>query len=794
MKLIILISLLLSANSLLAQSAIIKGTVQSKGELIGFAHIELNTDAKQRRHTWSDSAGQYHFEVRQVQKYIIKASYMGYKDFVSDTIQIKEPDEQYVLNIQLEEKSTVLQGVTIISKKNVFETAKGKLIFNVQNSALTTGQTAFDILKNLPGVSIGQNDEILFRGSAGINVMIDGKMTYLSGNQLANYLKGMGAEDLNKIELITTPPVAFDAAGNSGIINIVPKKNLKQGYAVDIRSAVSKGKFWMNNQSIASSFRAKNWSVNGMFDFKTPHSYTENKSGNTINDGGNLLRLSRNNDWAYKVKYYTWRMGADWQFMPKHKIGVNYHGYFDDFKSYNHSTVGRLDNSNELHSFIRSANNIIEPYHYDAINLNYRYDIDSLGKKITADANYTSYRNFSDGLMTTGNYEANGDLLNENLLKSHQPGFVKIKSGQIDAELPYQKFTLKSGIKYAEVENDNQYSFDTLQAGNFVEVETMSNHFKYKERIAAAYLSGSKKWGKTSLEAGLRLEHTNADGYTVKQDVSNKWEYIKLFPSLAVEQVINDNNKIDFSMSRRINRPSYTELNPVRWYTDQYFYWSGNPNLVPELAWVYNVTYSLKSKYIFSAVYNQSLNYINRRLVMDDNGTTVRTQSDNFGTRHRFDFTVSAPVQLFSFWDAQIFSDISYTSYPISMLSGDKELSQWAAMLLLQQNFSLPKGFKINIAGFYYTPELRGIYLTQPAGWVDFGVKKSFFGNKLEAQFSINDILNTNCYRANSQTDIADYYYRDKPYSRVFGFSLRYHFGGELIKSSTKKTEEQQRL
>lgn len=691
------------------------------------------------------------------------------------------------------DKEKQIDEVVLSRKKKVVETDKGKLVFNVQNSALTSGQTALDMLKKLPGISVGQTDEILFRGTTGINVMVDGKMTYLSGSQLANSLKGTSAEDINKIEIITTPSAEFDATGNAGIINIISKKNLIKGYAVDVRSSVSKGKFWMTNQNISSSLRTKGFNLYASFDYNTPHSFSENKSGNSINQNGTLLNLKRENERTYKINYYTWRAGANWQFAKNHNLSFGYHGYLDDFRSYNHSTIKSTDIFGNPYLIINSENKIKEPYHYGAIGLGYLYQIDSLGKKIISDVNYTSYRNFSDGLMTTENLSSNGDFISNYLQKSNQPGFVKIFSVKTDADLPFRHFSLKTGLKYAEVENDNQFRFDSLQTANFVEIENMSNHFKYKERIAAAYISGSKIIGKTTFEAGLRMEHTNADGYTIKQDIINKWDYTKLFPSLSVDQVINHNHKIDFSLSRRINRPSYTELNPVRWYTDQYFYYSGNPNLLPELAWVYSLNYSIKNKYIFSVSYNQSDNFISRKLSIDEDNA-VKTQSANFGKRQRFDFTISIPFKPMRFWDVQFFAGLDHTSYPISIINGEKKLSQWAITSTLQQDFNLPKEFTINLAAYFYSSELRGIYQTSPTGLINFGIKKTFLEKKLTAQLSINDIFNTNRYKASSQTDIINYYYNDKPYSRVFGLSIKYHFGGELIKSFHKKTEEQERL
>jgi len=787
--------LLLAGYSSPAQENVIKGRVTDTKGVIPFVTIILNdlADTSHPQHAWTDSLGYYQFEVLQNRKYLIKATHLGYREFISDTIWIYAGNEPRILDFMLYENAAHLKEVVINSKKKVFETDKGKMTFHVQNSGMTTGQTALDMLKRLPGVSVGQNDQILFRGSPGINVMVNGKMTYLSGNQLINFLTGMSAEDINKIELITTPSAEFDAAGNVGIINIVPRVSLKKGYAIDLRTSVSKGKYWMTNENISASVRTKKLNLYGSYDFNTPHSFYRSSSGNNYHDNGDLLQLGRDNERAYKIQYHTWRAGADWQFATKHNVGISYHGYFDDFRSINNSSVVSRDNSGNPKWHMLSENDIVEPYHYDALALNYKFDIDTLGKKITADANYTSYRNFSDGLMITQNYSANESYLNEHIQRSHQPGFVKITSVKADADLPFKKLVVKSGVKYAEVANDNQYRFDSLYAGNYIEIELMSNDFKYKERIAAVYLSGSRKFNKTNIEAGLRMEYTNADGYTVKQGVVNKWQYTKLFPSLAVEQVINDHNKIDFSLSRRINRPAYTELNPVRWYTDQYFYWSGNPALIPELAWIYLLNYSLQNKYIFSVAYNNSINYINRRLDVDENGV-VKTQSDNFGNRRRLDLTASVPIRPRRFWDIQLFAGMNYTSYPISFLSGERDVSLWAATATLQQDFSLPKDFKVNLAAYFISSELRGIYITSPVSFINFGVKKSLLGKRLEAQLTLTDIFNTNRYKASSKTDITNYYYNDKPYSRVIGLSLKYHFGGDLIPSGNKRTEEQERL
>ncbi|MFT3948194.1 MAG: outer membrane beta-barrel family protein [Agriterribacter sp.] len=796
MKLKITMSLLLITKMLFAQSFNLGGTVQNnRQEALVRTTIVLHSVSGNKfnpLNTASDSYGRFCFENILKGKYLLTASHVGYISMASDTITVEAPESNYTYHFVLVEDSGTLKEVVVKKNKQTVEIDKGKIVFNRQNMATTAGLTTFDALKKLPGVTIDQEENILLRGSFGVNVLIDGKMTYLSGKQLSNFLKGISAEDINKIELNLTPSAEYDAAGNTGIINIVPKKNLKKGYAVDIRSGISKGKYWMANENISASHRSKTTSVYGSFDFKMPQYSWNSNSGNTIHKNTGLVTLKRESVSSGKPLYYSWRVGGEWQLLPKHTLSVDYNGYFDDWKAYNYSTVKSAEGSGSLLSTTRSSNTIIEPYHYDALNLNYRFDIDSTGKKITAETHYTSYRNYSDGVLTTDEYNADESFTGSNLLRSHQPGFIKIKSAKADAELPFKKITIKTGLKYAEVNNDNQYRFDSLKNGIYTEVDSMSNHFKYKEGIAAAYISAAEKFNRTSISAGLRWEYTTADGYTVKQDVSNHRKYGKLFPSLSIEQELSERDKMTLSVSRRINRPAYSQLNPVRWYTDRYFYYAGNPNLAPETAWIFSTAYTLQRKYVFTITYNNSNNYINRKLTID--GSAVKTQAYNLGVMQRLDMMASLPLQLTPFWEMQLMPVVSYMAYPVSQLAGDKTLSKWFATLSAQQQFKLPAGIKMDISTECSSAALRGVYITRSYFYTDIGFRKSFFTGKLDAQLSFSDIFNTNVYRGTSQSDISNYYYRDKPDTRRIGFTVHYHFGSDLVKGNGKKTEEQERL
>lgn len=688
-----------------------------------------------------------------------------------------------------------LQEVIVKGKKQLIEISKGKVVMNVQNSALTSGASALDLLKKLPGVSLGQDDDISLRGTNGVNIMMDGKMTYLSGKQLSVMLQGMSAETISKIELITAPTAEFDAAGNAGIINIVTKKKNTLGYAIDVRSGISKGKYWIVNENVTASINTSMLNVFGSFDYNRPRKVFTGKSGNTIWENGENLWLSRENENTTKIDYYTYRLGFDWKIYPGHTLTLDYNGYLDDFKMYKYSALQKLDQNKTIHSGIRSANEIIEPYYYDAGNMSYKFDIDSLGKRVTVDAHYISYRNLSDGIMNTEILDESGN--NTGILyslKLNQPGYIKIKSVKTDINLPIGLGFLKAGLKYAAVSNDNAYRFDSLQSGNYVEAQSMSNHFKYDESIAAAYFSISKRINQTNINAGLRLENTYAEGYTIKEGFHNKWSYTRLFPSLSADHEIDNANKINISLSRRIERPSYSDLNPVRWYNDPYFYYSGNPELVPEMAWLFSSAYTFRRKYILTTTYGLRNNYITRQLVVDPATNAIKSQSANFKNMKRFDLTLSAPFDIASFWNIQVTSGINYTTYPVFKTSGFANLSQWACNVQLQQQVELPYEIQFDISSSYYSNELLGIYKQGQFFYADAGLRKSFLNKKMVIQVSFIDFLHTNRYVGTSQTDVTDYRYHDRFDSRRIGLTIRYHIGGELINKKGNRIEEQERL
>jgi outer membrane receptor protein involved in Fe transport len=728
-------------------------------------------------------------------KYRICVASLGYLEQCSDTLAIGQGSHQVVKrSFLLKSAMKVLEDVVIVAKRPTIQIDGNKLILNTENS-LSAGTSAMELLKTMPGVSTGQDDEILFRGAPGVQVTINGKMTYLSGKELAEMLNGLNTADVAKIELLALPSANFDATGTGGVINIVTKKPQEKGYAVELRSTVSKGRYWMVNDNLTGSYKADKLQVDASLDYNTPHKNTISTSSHTISKGGNDILLERTNEVSFKIKFYTYKIGAAWQLAPGHQLTANYHGYTDDFTAPKTSSIVMRDRSGKPVESVYSTINIIEPYYFDAFNAGYQFDIDTSGKKLTADVQLISYRNYSNSEMESRRYsETSNPEGGLDILRSNQPGFIRVSAYKVDALLPYSWLDLKVGLKYAVASNDNTARFDSLQNGQYVEALSLSNDFKYRETISAAYLSASKVWRRTTFNVGLRLEHTDARSWSKLSSGSNQWNYTRLFPSLSINTEINDDNRVDFSLSRRIERPPYAALNPVRWYNDPYYMFAGNANLQPETSWLYGITYTWKRQYFVLLNYSLRSNYLSRNMVKDLHSEALISQRANFDHFKRLDLSVATTPSLSSWWKVQWSGGINLTTYPVDHNPQADNLSQSAGNLQCINQLKLPGDVNMELAGYWYSRELFGIFQKGGYFYVNAGLAKSFFDKRLGLRIALNDVFFTNNFRAHSLAAITDYRYFDKPDTRRAMFSLSYSLGGKLQSVKERRTEEQDRL
>ncbi|MGY4538957.1 outer membrane beta-barrel protein [Mucilaginibacter gilvus] len=773
----------------------LSGTVTDKNKqpvkLVTMTLIPLQ-DTLRTIQTLSTADGTFELKGLKGGIYKLKASAIGFENSISEEFSLHG---NLVQNMVLIARFEKLKEVVVTSRRGAIEVNNGKLVYNVEKSASASGSSAFDLLRRTPGVNVDQNDNLLLKGSSAVNVMMDGKMTYLSAQQLANMLKGMGGDNISRIEVSSTPSSQYDAAGNGGIINIITKKSNKPGYAINISSGIGAGRYLLNKHSVTGNIRTPKFNIYGNIGYDLQRNYFDRSNTNILTANGSPVTYSRHYPESYKTYYYSYKAGVDFYLTPKSTIGFGYTGFLDDWSKTNNGKTLLTNASGDLVGQVNNRIVSMEPYYNNVYNLNYSLKLDTLGKTVSADADYVNYSNNSDGFVGNQSFDPNNVALEPyQQLNYHQPNIITIRSVKTDWNLPNKKFKLKTGLKYAAINIDNDFKYDSLINNNTVYAPSLSDHFIYKEQIAATYLSASKQWKQTEIELGMRVEHTYTSANSVNAGTLIERKYTNFFPSVMISNNFGLNHKLSLSFTGRINRPNYADLNPVRFYSDKYSYYAGNPALVPEKAWITSLNYTFMDKYVVGLTYNRANNFISRSIKLDNVTGVLIAQNANFLHKERYDLLVVAPIKIRDFWELNATADVSYTKYPITQLYGSYTAKKINVDLILNQTVNLPKDFSFELLSHYTSPELYGIFVTRYYFQQDAGLKKTLLHNKLDLRLALSDIFHTNRFWGQSITNSLNYFYKSIPDSRRFYLTMTYHIGGKLDGGKSHKTEEQNRL
>jgi len=780
------------ANSSFAQKGIIGGKVKDEKNLSapGVTIRLLHPDSSVQDIVQTDSAGLFQFSNEQKGIYFIEATSVGMKR-VMTRIFSYDGDSLTVPNIKMAKDVTQLKEVVVKNEKQLMETTEGKIVYNVEKSISASGSSAFDQLTRTPGISITQDEDLLLKGSPNVNVMIDGKPTYLSAQQLSILLKSIPAENLKSIEIIAIPSSQYDAGGNAGIINIITKKSVRQGYALNASAGVGTGRYVQTAENITGNIKTKYFNVFGNYNYSYNHSYLHRTSYRII-DSTAYDRISYDPSMASDHGY---KAGIDVYLNKDQQMGIVYNGYSNKWSrdaggpTYLRELDGKID------SVVLNHNITNEPSRNNSFNLNYQGKLDTTGSSISADADYARYINNSYGTQGNQFLDVAGNPLQPyQELKLQQPSIITIRSLKADAALAIYKTKLAAGIKYAYVTTDNNFTYDSLINSQYLKSNTLSNHFVYKEKVSAAYVSANREWKTITANAGLRVEQTNSEGSLLTGNLATKRKYTDLFPFVSVAKTINSRNKIDFSFSRRINRPVYNNLNPSRYFFDKYSYYQGNPNLRPEYSWTTALSYSFEDKCSATLSYVRTLDAVLGFAQQDTSTGDLVVSGLNFSHKDNVGLLLIAPIAIGEFWEMQNTLNVSYVSYIVLIGTADFNAHKFIADINTVQNFKLPGKMNFELMAQYRSPILDGVYVNKYYFTVNGGAKRSFLDNKLDVKLSFTDLFKTVHFWGYSIYDGANVRYDHTPDSRRMNINFSYHFGGKLSAGSEHRLDEQDRL
>ncbi len=719
-------------------------------------------------------------------KYYITVTAIGFKKYSSESFVLDDNSKSKNFSIQLTNTSKELTSVTITASKAFIEQRADKTVVNVEASVTNTGATALEVLEKAPGVTIDKDGNISLKGKQGVNIMIDGRPTYLSSSDLTNYLKSLPANALDQIEIMTNPSSKYDAAGNSGIINIKTKKNKQKGFNGNASLNYGQGAYWKTNNSLNLNYRTGKVNIfgNGGYNVWNGYNHLELlrhfKDVNTKEING----IFEQDTWMkFGVKSTNAKLGLDYFLNKKTTLGVVFNGYITNETNNSTSTIYLKDPAYVTDSITAALNNIETKFKNGSVNLNMRHQFDTTGKEITADIDYASYENKGNQYFYNNSYNPSWVLTGIQDLRSYMPVNIDIYSAKVDFSKPLKgNAKLETGIKSSYVETTNGAYFYNVSNGYETVDNAKTNSFTYKENINAAYVSFNKQISKLNVQLGLRYENTNNNGKqvgnNVQKDSSFSNSYHNIFPTAYLSFAANDKNDLTLNYGRRIDRPAYQDMNPFMFFLDNYTYEVGNPYLQPQYTDNVEFSHTFKKFLTTTLNYSHTKNIFAETFEQQGNATVIRR--GNIGKRDNAGIAISMQKPITKWWTPILYANFNYNHYSGILNKEPLNIEATNFLVNLNNQFKFGKGWSAELSGFYRTKGIEGQLILFPFGQVSAGVSKKVIKEKGTVKLSARDIFYTQKIKGNisfQQTDVTFWQNRD---SRVVNLSFTFRFGKQL--------------
>ncbi len=787
----------------LAQNATLAGSISgADGQPIEGATVSLlrAADSSLVKFELSDAVGRFEFTEQPSGSYLVAATALGFERFLSQKIEAGSRLE--LPKIALSPTAVNLSEVAIVAQKPFIERRLDRTIVNVDGNILATGSSALDVLERSPGVIVSSNESVSLRGRSGVVVMVDGKPNPMSGADLANFLKTLPSSTIERIEIITNPSAKYDAAGNAGIIDIRLKKDKNLGTNGSLSTSYGQGVYpkagggyTLNHRSKrVNLFSAGNYNFRkSMNDLRLYRAFFDGEERTGAYDQRNFLLLPYNT--------VNGRVGAD--FYPDKKtvwgaVAACTWNFFDP-RGQNTSTVEGPERG-VVESYFETKTRNRTRWLSWAANANYKRTLDARGQELTADLDYAEYGSTERHNFTTSYTGLDGQKLRPDyLLHGDLEGRFKIRSAKLDWSLPLGGGAkLEAGAKSSVVDGDNDLRFfDRSVAGQSVYDSTISNHFVYRENINAAYLNASREWEKFSLQAGLRMENTNAAGTQLVTGDHFDRRYTNWFPSLFLREKFSKNYEAGLNMSRRLDRPSYQQLNPFKKFLDPSTYSAGNPFLNPQYTWSAELSQTFFQKITVELAASRTLDNITQVIAPVGGLDRVTVQTDsNLTTVDYLNLSVSYNFDVAKWWSTVNNFTAYQGRYSGNLANTPLRDGNLVVDLRTTSNVKLPKNWSAEANFSYHGRELYGFMDLNPMWGLGAGLQKTFLDRRATLKLAVTDIFWQNLPSATVRfTDYVEDFevFRE---TRVATISFNYRFGSQQVQAARRRqggAEEEKR-
>lgn len=738
--------------------------------------------------TFTDKEGNFSFENVNKGTYRILSTSLGYKKTYSPIITFEGIHiDLGTLFLATEAKS--LRNVLIVSKKPFIERKIDKTVINVDASILNAGGTAMEILEASPGVSVDKDGNISLKGKSGVNIMIDGKPAYLSGQQLTDLLKRMPASGLDQVEIMTNPSAKYDAAGNSGIINIKTKKNKTKGFNANVSTGYGQNISSNSNHSINMNYRNGNLNLFGNYSFSHRREYRDlsilRKFRNTTTHGIETIFDQQSSLKKNSINQNA-KLGIDFYTSNTTTLGFVFTGDFADSKSTD-DNISLIQNPfGQTDSSLNAISQIKGHFKNTSINLNFKHRFDSTGNELTADIDYINFKQAD--LQLFNNYYFNADMSTRkpaNILRGSLPADVRVYSAKVDYSHPLRRGAkFETGLKSSYVTTDNNAVYDNLKSTLWEPDYGKTNHFRYNERINAAYINYTmqiKKWG---FQTGLRAENTIASGHQVSNQASHdsffRRSYTGFFPTVFVSFNLNDKNTFSANIGRRVGRPDYQALNPFYYFLDDYTYRIGNTQLKPQYTNAIEVSHGYKGFLTTTLNYSNTTNLFSEVFKQNTRERKFIITHENISSRKEIGISISATIPVNKTWSSNVYTNFANSKFDGTINGGLLNVSGTVFTGNISNQFKFKNGWGAELNGRYHSKGIDGQIISDPIWAVSTGVQKEILNKKGALKLAIRDIFNSQKFSGVVRHDDIDAKIVINNFQRTATLTFTYRFGKPL--------------
>lgn len=727
-----------------AQSIITGKYVENSGTAIPFATVLLlnSEDSTLVKGEVTDNSGAFSIKTSLEGKFLISVRTLGYEDYFSQEISLNNTQRTLELgNLSGVARDQELDAVVVVAQKPLFEQRIDRTIVNVGSSITSSGGSVLDILARSPGVTVDRmNNSVALAGKQGIRIMINGKISQIPLEATIQMLEGMTAETVETIELITTPPAQYEAEGDGGLINIVLKQQTDLGTNGNFSLFTGYGRGEKYGANINFNKRTKNLNVYGDYSYNSDATRQDLRFDRIVSIEGIPFAFSTENIRNATIGVHSGRLGADWNIGKKTTIGGLVSVFDRSWENFAFADILQPVNG--------KPNGRVEmPYqNYDdwtlwVGNVNISHIFNDR-HRLSMDVDRIHFTQFNPADYKQRFFEPGHVFVNEIDLFSRKNTPIDTWVGKLDYVLTREKFSLETGAKASFSALKNDISVESVEEGITTIDTELSSQATMKENIGAVYTSvninASKK---IALKMGLRYEHTLTDINTLEEGNVIDRNFGNFFPSIFFQNTINPNNSYVFSYSRRITRPSFSQLAPFVLFVDPNSFLSGNVNLLPSMTDALKAEYRYKSV-LFSLQYSHDKNSISIfQPKVSDNGRIINT-AENIDLRNNYSANIAVPFNITDWWSWQVNMSANVFRVKADFLSEPVDITISNFSLNGSQKFTLPNQFTAEISGTYQSKQLFGIMEVRAVGGLDFGLEKKIQDSRLRLSFT--DMFDSN--------------------------------------------------